>query len=103
MDVIWMSDASIVIYLINRKPGFDRVAKLISGRSPGEVRISPITVAELRCGVERSSSPKANHFTINELLDLLQTDDFPTAPAADFGEIRTFELDRLQSGPDRSD
>ena len=38
--MIWMLDTNILIYLTNRKPGFEKIARRMSGRSPGEVRLS---------------------------------------------------------------
>jgi predicted nucleic acid-binding protein len=50
--MIWMFDTDIFFYFINRKPGFEQVARRVSGRSPGELRLSVITSGELRFGVE---------------------------------------------------
>ena len=86
--MIWMLDTNIMIYFINRKPGFERVARRISGRSPGEVRLSAITLAELRYGMNRSAFPKENHAALDAMLHLVETDDFPAGAALDFGEIR---------------
>lgn len=44
--MIWMLDTEILIHLINRKENFDRIARRMSGRSPGELRLSAITLAE---------------------------------------------------------
>jgi len=50
--MIWMLDTNILVYFTNRKPGFEKIARRMSGRSPGEVRLSAITLAELRFGIE---------------------------------------------------
>ncbi len=86
--MIWMLDTNIVVYLTNRKPGFEKIARRMSGRSPGEVRLSAITLAELRFGIEKGEFREQNKAALEALLELLQVDDFPAAAAQDFGEIR---------------
>lgn len=54
--MIWMLDTNILVYLTNRKRGYERIARRMSGRSPGEVRLSAITLAELRFGIEKGDS-----------------------------------------------
>jgi hypothetical protein len=41
--MICLFDTDILTYLVNRKPGFERIARRMSGRSPGELRLSAIT------------------------------------------------------------
>jgi hypothetical protein len=31
--MIWMFDTDILIYFVNRKPGYERIARRMSGRS----------------------------------------------------------------------
>jgi len=38
--MIWMLDTDTVGYLINRAPGVERIKRRLSGRSPGEARLS---------------------------------------------------------------
>jgi predicted nucleic acid-binding protein len=38
----WMFDTDIMIHLINRKPGYERIARRMSGRSPGELLLSAV-------------------------------------------------------------
>lgn len=92
--MIWMLDTSIVFYLTNRKPGFEKIARRMSDRSPGEVQLSASTLAELRFGVEKSEFRSQNKAALDGLLELLRVDDFPAAAAQDFGEIKA----RLRSG-----
>jgi tRNA(fMet)-specific endonuclease VapC len=87
--MIWMLDTDILIYFVNRKPGFDRIARRMSGRSPGEVRLSAITLAELRFGIENGKFRSENEKILTGLLELLQVDDFPGGAARDFGQIKT--------------
>ena len=79
--MIWMLDTNILIYLTNRKPGFEKIARRMSGRSPGEVRLSAITLAELRFGIEKGEFRTQNKAALESLLELLQVDDFPAAAA----------------------
>jgi len=82
MAVIWMLDTNTLIYFINRKPNYERVARRMSGRSPGELRMSAITLAELRFGIVQSERARENEATLEELLGLVQADDFSAGPHA---------------------
>jgi len=98
--MIWMLDTDILVYFINRKPGFERIARRISGRSPGEVRLSAITLAELRFGIENGEFRSEDGKSLEGLLELLQVDDFPSRAAQDYGEIRaSLEQSGRKIGP----
>ena len=98
--MIWMLDTNILVYFINRNPGFNRIARRMSGRSPGELRLSAITLAELRFGIERGEFRAANQAALEGLLEFMQTDDFPAGAARDFGEIKAALLSKGKSiGP----
>lgn len=98
--MIWMLDTGTVGYLINRSPGSDRVRRRISGRSPGEIRLWAITVAEIRYGRAAGDVSEERRDALAEFLDLFQLDDFPTAAAVDYGEIRvTLERGGKMIGP----
>jgi predicted nucleic acid-binding protein len=56
----WMFDTDIMIHLINRKPSYERIARRMSGRSPGELRLSAITVSELKLGAANGEFRKEN-------------------------------------------
>ena len=86
--MIWMLDTNILVYFTNRKPGFEKIARRMSGRSPGEVRLSAITLAELRFGIERGEFRAENKLALAGLLEFLQVDDFPAGAAQDFSEIK---------------
>jgi tRNA(fMet)-specific endonuclease VapC len=86
--MIWMLDTDTVGCLVNRAPGSEHVKRRISGRSPGEVRISAITVAEIHYGLASGSVSEERRGALAEFLDLFQLDDFPVAAGADYGEIR---------------
>ena len=98
--MIWMLDTNILVYFMSRKPGFDRIARRMSGRSPGELRLSAITLAELRFGIERGEFRLENETALEGLLDLLQADAFPAGAALDFGKIKSaLASDGVSIGP----
>lgn len=84
----WLLDTNTLIYFANRAPGYERIARKISGRSPGEVRMSSISLAELEYGIENSSHREQNRAALSDLTALIDVDDFPAAAARDFGEIK---------------
>ena len=86
--MIWMLDTDTVGYLINRATGAEHIRRRISGRSPGEIRVSAITAAEIQYGVAAGDVSEERRGALGEFLDLFQLDDFPVAAAADYGEIR---------------
>lgn len=98
--MICLLDTDILVYFINRKPGFERIARRMSGRSPGEVRLSAITLAELRFGIENGEFHAENRKTLTGLIEFLQVDDFPGGAAQDYGEIRaSLERSGRKIGP----
>jgi len=84
----WMFDTDIMTYLINRKSGYERNARRMSGRSPGELRLSAISVSELRFGVASSESRKENEAALEDLPGLFELEDLPCGAAADFAQIK---------------
>lgn len=92
--MIWMLDTDILVYFINRKPGFERIARRMSGRSPGEVRLSAITLSELRFGIENGKFRPENEKALAGLLEFLQADDYPAGAAREFGEIKAALLSK---------
>ena len=86
--MIWLLDTDTVGYLINRSPGSERIKRRLSGRSPGEVRLSAITISEIRYGIAHGDVSLERHEALEELLDLFQTEDYPVAAARASGDIR---------------
>ena len=84
----WMLDTDIMIHFINRKSGYERVARRMSGRSPGELRLSAITVLELRFGAANGEFRKEKQAALEELLELFELEDLPCGAARDFAEIK---------------
>ena len=86
--MIWMLDTDTVGYLINRGPGVERIKRRLSGRSPGEVRLSAITLVEIRYGFAAGDVSVERQDALEDFLALFQVDDFPGAAAEDYAEIR---------------
>jgi tRNA(fMet)-specific endonuclease VapC len=86
-------DTNLCIVLINRRPGFERVLRRLSGRSFGEVCISAITVSELQYGVAKSAKSAANAAVLDEFLSRFELLDYPVHAAASYGRIRA-DLER---------
>jgi tRNA(fMet)-specific endonuclease VapC len=86
--MIWMLDTDMVGYLINRGPAVERIKRRLSGRSFGEVRLSVITLAEIRYGFAAGDVSVERQEALEDFLALFQVDDFPAAAAQDYAEIR---------------
>lgn len=92
--MICMFDTDIMIHLINHKPGYERIARRMSGRSPGELQLSAVTVSELRFGAANGEFRKENEAALEGLLDLFELEDFPCGAAEDFADIKTALLSK---------
>lgn len=86
-------DTDICIHLINRRPGFERVLRRLSGRSFGEICISAITVSELRYGVSKSAKSSQNSAALEEFLSRFELLDYPVEAAQGYARVR-IELER---------
>ena len=79
----------LLIYFINRKPGFEQSARRISGRSPRELRLSAFTLAELKYGIENGEFLAEYRRALIDVLRLFRADDLRSDAAQDVGEIKT--------------
>jgi tRNA(fMet)-specific endonuclease VapC len=86
--MIWLLDTDTIGHLINGTRGSDYVKRRLSGRSPGELRLSAITWVEIRYGIEAGDVSIARKETLEDFLALFQVDDFPATAADDYAEIR---------------
>lgn len=86
--MIWLLDTNTLIYFANREPGFERIARRLSGRSPGEVRMSAVTLSELEYGVENSRYRDQNRAALDDLTALVQVDAYPQQAARHFAELK---------------
>ena len=86
-------DTDICIHLINRRTGYERILRRISGRSFGEICISAITVSELTSGVAKSAKDKDNAFALDDFLARFELLDYPVEAASSYGHVRA-ELEK---------
>lgn len=86
--MIWLLDTDTLAYLINRSAGSERIKRRLSGRSPGEVRLSAITLSEIQYGLAAGDVSLERREALGALLDLFTLDDYPAGAGRDFGEIR---------------
>ncbi len=86
--MIWLLDTDTIGHLITGTRGSDHVKRRLSGRSPGELRLSAITWVEIRYGIEAGDVSIARKETLEDFLALFQVDDFPATAADDYAEIR---------------
>ncbi len=86
--MIWLLDTNTLIYFSNRSPGYERIARRISGRSPGEVRMSAISLSELEFGIENSEAREENREALGDLLAIIDVDPYPMEAARHFGELK---------------
>ena len=86
--MIWLLDTNTLIYFANRATGFERIARRLSGRSPGEVRMSAVTLSELEYGVENSRHREENRAALDDLVALIEVDAYPHQAARHFAELK---------------
>jgi tRNA(fMet)-specific endonuclease VapC len=82
----YLLDTNICVDAMNDR--YPRVAARIRRLSPENIYISPIVVAELRYGADKSVRPLENHARIDRFVQDLQCMDFDLDAAAAYGRIR---------------
>jgi tRNA(fMet)-specific endonuclease VapC len=87
----YMLDTNICIYLIKQNPA--KVIKHFKSHAIGDIGISSITLAELRCGVSKSQHIEKNQQALDEFILPLEIADFDEKAALEYGSIRA-ELER---------
>jgi tRNA(fMet)-specific endonuclease VapC len=86
--MICLLDTDTLAYLINRTAAAERIKRRLSGRSPGEVRISAITLSEVHYGLAAGDVSVERKEALEQLVELFQVEDYPAGAARDYGEIR---------------
>jgi tRNA(fMet)-specific endonuclease VapC len=86
--MIWLFDTNTLIYFSNRSAGYERIARRMSGRTPGEVRMSSISLSELEYGVENSRHRDQNRAALEDLVALIQVDPYPQQAARHYAELK---------------
>ncbi len=95
-----MLDTSICIHLIQRHP--PQVLNRFAALSQGDVVMSAVTLAELRHGVERDPSAKAQaEQALDRLLDFIPAQPFDTDAATRYGVLAAAVRDRRRDVLDR--
>lgn len=89
MVMIWLLDTNTLISFANRERGFERIARRMAGRSPGEVRMSSITLSELEWGVENSRHREQNRAALDDLVALIRVDPYPPQAARHFAQLKS--------------
>ncbi|WP_343715738.1 type II toxin-antitoxin system VapC family toxin [Inquilinus sp.] len=96
----YMLDTSICIHLIQRHP--PQVLNRFAALSQGDVVMSAVTLAELRHGVERDPSAKAQaEQALDRLLDFIPAQPFDTDAATRYGVLAAAVRDRRRDVLDR--
>ena len=95
---MYMLDTNICIDMIRRSAS--RVFGHIQQVQPGDIAISTITLAELECGVHKSSNPAKNAKLLIEVCSVLEILPFDNNAAATYGTVRSqLESKGIPIGP----
>jgi tRNA(fMet)-specific endonuclease VapC len=86
--MIWLLDTNTLLCFANRTKGFERIAKKLTGRMPGEVRMSAISLAELEYAAETSPRPEENRAALKDLRALIGVDGWPPEAARHYAELK---------------
>lgn len=81
-------DTNVCVYLINRRPGYERLLDHIAKRKYGELLISSVTLAELEFGVAKSTRGAENRVRLDLFLARFEIAPFDNRPAAAYGPLR---------------
>jgi len=84
----YMLDTDTCIYLVNRRPGYERVLSRMNGLRYGDVYLSSISLAELRYGVAKSQHQDKNRDRLEGFLARFDERDFDERAAKAYGVIR---------------
>ncbi len=84
----YLLDTNICIFVIKQKPTL--VLQRFLQESPDDVAISSVTLAELRYGADKSTSPAKNHAALDSFLMPISVADFDSPAADDYGKVRAY-------------
>jgi tRNA(fMet)-specific endonuclease VapC len=82
----YLLDTNICIYLIKQRP--PKVLNHFKAHTVGDIGISSITLAELRCGVSKSRHIEKNRQALDEFILPLEIADFDEKAAREYGTVR---------------
>lgn len=89
----FLLDTSVCIYLINRRPGHERLLARVANCEYGDILISAVTMAELEFGVAKSARGAENRHRLGLFLASFELASFEGRSAAAYGPLRA----RLES------
>lgn len=92
MDVKYVLDTDICIYIIKKKP--QEVIDRFMSLTPGQIGISTITLAELHYGIAKSQFPEKNQVALDKMLKPIEILLFDDQAAFAYGGIRK-QLEKL--------
>ena len=85
---MYLLDTNTCIYLINQKPGHERILHRMDGLGYGQVVISAITTAELHFGVAASAQAERNQARLERFLTAFEIVPFDEAASRHYGSVR---------------
>ncbi len=85
---MYLLDTNVCIFVLNRKPGFERIARRMDGLARGEVLVSSITAAELQFGVWASQRKQDNLLRLERFLAEFDVVPFGESAARAYGRLR---------------
>lgn len=84
----YLLDTDTCIYMINRRPGYERILERMDGLRYGDVLLSTVSLAELWYGVARSGQRGRNRDRLERFLARFEARAFDAGAAAAYGPIR---------------
>jgi tRNA(fMet)-specific endonuclease VapC len=87
--MLFMLDANICIYLLNRRTGYENILARIDGLAYEQVVISSLTLAELRYGIAKSVKKEANRVKLEYFLYQFECLPFDVEATVRYGDVRT--------------
>lgn len=87
---MYLLDTNVCIYLINQKPGYERILKRMDGLEHGQLLISSISTAELHFGVESSAQVERNRLKLERFLAAFEVAPFDAAASRRYGAVRAY-------------
>jgi len=82
-----MLDTNICIYLIKEHPA--SVLDRFAFHPVGDIGVSVITLAELECGITKSSRPARNRAALEQFVSPLEVASFDHPATTAYGRLRT--------------
>ncbi len=85
---MFLLDTNICVFLLNARPGFERIVGRMDGLNRGEVVVSSISAAELQFGVWASQRRDDNLLRLERFLAEFEVADFAEQEARAYGRLR---------------